>query len=147
MTTPVKFYSFSTDLTNAKHDFSSHEFKVMLTLGDGGVAGVPPALTCTAKANITEIAALGGYVAGGVIVTISKNNASGVEKLIATDATWTAVGVAIPTFRYLVLYNNSQTTPAKPVVCYWDYGSNVSLAVSQIFTLDMDATNGFATVG
>ena len=140
MTTPVKFNSFATDLTNGKHDFSTHEYKVMLSLD-------PPDLTDLAKANITEIAAGNGYTAGGVVVTISKNNASGVETLIAADATWTAATGAMATFRYATMYNNTQTSPSKPVVCYWDYGSNVSLAVSQIFTLDMDPTGGFATVG
>ena len=140
MTTPVKFYSFSTDLTNAKHDFSSHSFKVMLT-------NTAPALTNTAKANITEITAGNGYTAGGASTTVTKSNTTGVETLIATDVTWTAATGAMGTFRYLVLYNDTQTTPSKPLVCYWDYGSAVSLAVSQIFTLDMDPTGGFATVG
>ena len=140
MTTPVKFYSFSTDLTNAKHDFSSHSFKIMLT-------NTAPALGNTAKANITEIAAGNGYTAGGAATVVTKSPSAGVETLIATDVTWTAATGAMATFRYLVLYNDTQTTPAKPLICYWDYGSAVSLAVSQIFTLDMDPTGGFATVG
>lgn len=139
-TTPVKFYSFSTDLTNGKHDFSSHSFKVMLT-------NIAPALTNTAKANITEISAGNGYTAGGATTTITKSNATGVETLIATDVAWTAAGGAIAAFRYAVLYNDTQTTPAKPLICYWDYGSSISPAIGQSFTLDMDPVAGFATVG
>jgi hypothetical protein len=139
-TTPVKFYSFSTDLTNAKHDFATHAFKIMAT-------NSAPALTNTAKANITEITAGNGYTAGGATTTISKSNALGVETLIGTDITWTASGGSIGPFRYLVLYNDTQTTPAKPLVCYWDHGSSITVASGQTYTLDMDPVAGFATVG
>lgn len=139
-TTPVKFNSFSTDLTNGKHDFSTHAFKIMLT-------NTAPVATNTAKANITEIAAGNGYTAGGATTTISKSNTSGVETLVASDVSWTAATGSMATFQYAVLYNDTQTTPAKPVVCWWDHGSGVSLAVSQTYTIDMDPTNGFGTVG
>jgi len=139
-TTPVKFYSFSTDLTNGKHDFSSHSFKLMLT-------NTAPVLTNTAKANITEISAGNGYTAGGATTTITKSNASGVETLFASDMVVTASGGSVGPFRYVVLYNDTQTTPAKPLICYWDYGSSITVATSQTFTLDMDAVSGFATVG
>lgn len=140
MTLPTKFYSFSTDLTNGKHDFSSHSFKIMLT-------NTAPVVTNTAKANITEIAAGNGYTAGGAATTITKSNALGVETLIASDVVWTATGGALASFRYAVLYNDTQTTPAKPLICWWDYGSSIAPAVGQTFTVDMDPTNGFCTVG
>lgn len=141
MATPfVKFYSFTTDLTNGKHDFSSHVYKVMLT-------NSAPALTNTAKANITEISAGNGYTAGGATVTITKSNATGTETLFGSDTVWTASGGSIASFRYAVLYNDTQTTPNKPLVGYWDYGSSISPASGQTFTLDLDATNGFAQIG
>lgn len=140
MATFTKFYSFSTDLTNGKHDFSSHSFKIMLT-------NTAPALTNTAKANITEIAAGNGYTAGGASTTITKSTASGVETLIGTDVVFTASGGSIATLRYAVLYNDTQTTPAKPLIGYWDYGSSVTPAIAQTFTIDMDPVAGFCTVG
>lgn len=140
MTVATKFYSLSTDLTNAKHDFSSHSFKIMLTL-------TAPVVTNTAKANLTEIAAGNGYTAGGTATTVTKNNTAGVEKLFATDVVFTASGGSIAPFRYIVLYNDTQTTPAKPLVCFWDYGSTVNVTIGQTFTTDFDPTNGFATVG
>jgi flagellar capping protein FliD len=137
----TKFYSFTTDLTNGKHDFSAHAFKVMLT-------NVAPVVTNTAKANITEIAAGNGYTAGGAAVTVTKANASGVETLtITADVVWTPSGGAIASFRYVVLYNDTQTTPAKPLICWWDYGSSIAPAIGQPFTLDFDQVSGFATVG
>jgi len=136
----TRFYSFTTDLTNGKHDFSSHSFKIMMT-------NTAPALTNTAKANITEIAAGNGYTAGGATTTVTKSNASGVETLFGTDVVFTASGGALPSMRYAVLYNDTQTTPAKPLIGYWDYGSSVAPAISQSFTVDLDATNGICTVG
>ena len=136
----VKFYSFSTDLTNGKHDFSSHAFKIMMT-------NTAPALTNTAKANITEISAGNGYTAGGAATTITKSNASGVETLFGTDVAWTASGGSLAAMRYAVIYNDTQTIPAKPLIGYWDYGSSVTPASGQSFTVDLDATNGFCTVG
>lgn len=140
MTLPTKFNSFSTDLTNGKHDFSTHSFKIMLT-------NTAPVVTNTAKANITEIAAGNGYTAGGAATTITKSNASGVETLIASTVVFTATGGALATFRYAVLYNDTQTVPAKPLICWWDYGSSIAPAIGQTFTVSMDAVNGFATVG
>lgn len=136
----VKFNSFSTDLTNGKHDFSTHSYKVM-------ASNVAPALTNTAKANITEITAGNGYTAGGAVITITKSNASGVETLFATDVVWTAVTGALASQRYYVVYNDTQTSPAKPLVGYYDYGSSVAPAVGQTFTLDFDGSAGFCTVG
>ena len=63
------------------------------------------------------------------------------------DMVLTASGGSIGPFRYVVLYNDTQTSPAKPLICYWDYGSSISVATSQTFTLDMDPVAGFATVG
>lgn len=139
-TTPVKFNAFSTDLTNAKHDFSSHSFKIMLT-------NTAPSVTNAVKADITEISAGNGYTAGGAATTITKSNASGTETLVASDITWTASGGAMASFRYAVLYNDTQATPAKPLVCYWDYGSSIAPGAGQTFTIDMDPSAGFATVG
>lgn len=135
-----KFNSFTTDLTAAKHDFSSHTFKTMLT-------NTAPVATNTIKANITEITAANGYTSGGTASTVTKSNASGVETLFATDVVFTASGGNINTFRYAVLYNDTQTTPAKPLVGFWDYGSSISPASGETFTVDYDGTNGFMTVG
>lgn len=136
----VRFYSFSTDLTNGKHDFSSHSFKIMLS-------NTAPSLTNTAKANITEITAGNGYTAGGTATTITKSNSLGVETLICTDVVYTASGGSIGPLRYAVLYNDTQTTPAKPLIGYWDYGSSVTPAIAQSFTVDTDQVSGFCTVG
>ena len=42
----------------------------------------------------------------------------------------------------IVLYNDTPTSPADPLIGFWDYGSSVSLANGDTFTVDFDATNG-----
>jgi hypothetical protein len=138
MATYTKFNVFTTDLTNGKHDFSTHVYKVMLT-------NSAPVATNTVKANITDITAANGYSAGGTASTITKSNSSGTEKIVGTDVVFTATGAVGP-FRYAVLYNDTQTSPAKPLVAWWDYGSAVTLANTETFTVDFDGTNGIAQI-
>ena len=134
-----RFYCFTTDLTNAKHDFSAHTFKVMFSLA-------APVATNTIKGNLTEIAAGNGYTAGGIAVAVTKSNAAGVEKItFSGDPQWTASGGAIAPFRYATIYNDTQTND--PLVGFYDYGSTVNLNVGESFTVDFDQTNGVFTVG
>ena len=134
-----KFNCFTTDLTNGKHDFSAHTFKAMLSL-------TAPVVTNTVKANLTEIAAGNGYTAGGIAATVTKSNASGIEKIVfSNDPQWTASGGAMAGFRYVTLYNDTQTND--PLIGFYDYGSTVTLNVGESFTADFDQVNGVLSVG
>lgn len=136
-----KFNQFVQDLANKKHDLSADTLKVMLT-------NVAPVATNAIKADITDIAAGNGYTAGGNSAAItSSTQTSGVLKLVlANPATWTAVTSSMATFRYAVLYNDTQATPAKPLIGWYDYGSAVTLAVGEQFQVAFDATNGCFTI-
>lgn len=135
-----KFNQYMDDLHKAKHDWSSHTFKVMLT-------NTAPVATNQVLTDITEIAAGNGYTAGGTATVITTSNAAGVEKIVASNVTFTASGGSIGPFRYAVLYNSTQTAPVKPLVCYFDYGSSVTLNSGETFTWTPDATNGLFTDG
>jgi hypothetical protein len=45
-------------------------------------------------------------------------------------------------FRYVVLYNDDPTSPADPLIGWYDYGSDVTLQDTETFTIDADPTNG-----
>lgn len=134
-----KFNVTASDVLNAVHNFGSHVFKVMLT-------NTAPVATNTVKANITEITAGNGYTAGGPTSAMTVSNASGTAKVTAASATITASGGAIGPFRYAVLYNDTQTSPAKPLVCWLDYGTNQTLNDGEPLNITFDQTNGLFTL-
>lgn len=129
-----KFQQFVEDLVAGVHDFDAHTFKIMLT-------NTAPVATNTIKANLTEISAGNGYTAGGTATTITVSETGGTAKVTGTDVVFTATGAVGP-FRYAVLYNDSPTSPADPLIAWWDYGSSISLANTETFTVDFDGTNG-----
>lgn len=129
-----KFNVFVADRANKVHNLGSDTLKVMLT-------NTAPVATNAIKTDITEISAGNGYTAGGIALTgITSTQTSGVYKLVSTlDPVWTATG-AIGPFRYVVLYNS--TAASGNLIGWWDYGSSISLAISETFTVDLDQTNG-----
>lgn len=134
-----KFQQFVQDLANKKHDLSADVFKVMLT-------NSAPVATNSIKANITDIGAASGYAAGGSAATItSSTQTTGTLKWILQSVVFTAAANIGP-FQYAVLYNDTQATPAKPLIAWWDYGSAVSLVSGDTFTVAFDGTNGVLTI-
>ena len=131
-----KFQVFTEDLIEGVHDFDAHTFKLLLT-------NTAPVATNTVRANLTEISAGNGYVAGGPTVTVTTSRTGGTTRISGTDVTISATG-AIGPFRYVVFYNDTPTSPADPLIAWWDYGSSLTLANGETFTVDFDATNGIA---
>ena len=130
-----KFNAFVADAANKVHNLGADALKVLLT-------NVAPVAANAVKADLTEITAGNGYAAGGNAATlVSSSQTSGLYKLILNSpATWTATPGTMATFRYAVLYNS--TPGAGPLIGWWDYGSAVSLAVGETFTLTMDGGTG-----
>ena len=56
--------------------------------------------------------------------------------------TITASGGSIGPFRYFALVDTTPSTPNKPLVGWWDYGSSITLADGESVTVDFSATNG-----
>lgn len=138
MATYNKFNQFTKDLIDGVHAFGTATFKVVLT-------NSAPVNTNTVLANITQISNGNGYTTGGTATTMSTSTSSGTAKATGTDVVFTATGAVGP-FRYAVLYNDTPTSPADPLIGWWDYGSSISLANTETFTVDFDATNGIAQI-
>jgi hypothetical protein len=131
-----KFNQFVADVANKVHNLGADTLKVMLT-------NTAPVATNAIKTDITDIAAGNGYTAGGsALTTTSSTQASGTYKLIVQDLVFTASGGTIGPFRYAVMYNDTPTSPAKPLIGWWDYGSAITLNAGETFTVDSDQTNG-----
>jgi len=95
--------------------------------------------TNSVLADLTEISYTN--LSTRVITTTSSAQTSGTYKLILTDLVLTASG-AVATFRYIVIYNDTPTSPANPLVGWYDYGSDITLADTETLTIDFDGTNG-----
>jgi hypothetical protein len=54
---------------------------------------------------------------------------------VLADLVLTASGSVGP-FRYVVLYDDTPTSPADPLVGWWDYGSSITMANAETFTVD-----------
>lgn len=141
MATFNKTNQFVGDLANGKYDFSSHVLKALLT-------NVAPTTATAIKSDLTEIAAGNGYSAGGVtLATQSDTDTSGTVKVIeSADNTITASGGSIGPFRYLAIYNDTQTSPVKPVIGWVDYGSAITLATGESLLIDSDQVNGILQI-
>jgi hypothetical protein len=137
MVAALKHNGFPEDIAEKVHNLGADALKVML------VNSPAPVATNLTKSTLTEIAAGNGYSAGGTTAAITTSaQASGVYKLVLGDVVFTASGGTIGPFRYAVLYNDTPTSPADPLIQSYDYGSSITLADGETFTVDFDATNG-----
>ncbi len=134
MATYVKYNQFVEDLIKGVHNFGTNTFKVALS------NGTPSAAHATLS-QITELGTANGYTAGGATTTIGgTTQSSGTITITATDpAAWTASGAGI-TFRYAVLYNDTPTSPADPLISYWDNGSSTTVTAGNTLQVDFGAT-------
>lgn len=133
MATFTKFQSFVEAVAEKVHNLGADTLKVVLT-------NTAPVNTNTVIANITQVANGNGYTTGGATVTTSSSaQSAGTYKLVLADVVFTATGAVGP-FRYAVLYNS--TAASGELIGWWDYGSSITLATGETFTIDFDATNG-----
>ncbi len=124
MLTAQKFQSFVNQLGLGTFNLNTDTLKLMLT-------NVAPVVTNTIKANLTEIAAGGGYTAGGEDTQNSWAASVGTATLTGTEITWVATVGGMAQFRYLALYDD---TPAgDPLAIFWDNAVAVTLAEGESF--------------
>jgi hypothetical protein len=131
-----RYNIFAEDLANKIHDLfgTTDTLKVLLS------NTAPNAATHAVKADATEISAGNGYSAGGVDIDNDGTRSTNVVTVTAADKTITASGGSIGPFRYAILYNDTPTSPADPLIGWWDYGSSITLADGESFTLDFGAS-------
>jgi hypothetical protein len=137
MATFTKFNSFVEALAEKTHNLGADTLKVALT-------NSAPSAANTQLSDITQISNGNGYTTGGTAASISSSaQSSGTYKLVLADVVFTASGSMGP-FRYVVLYNDTATNDE--LIGYFDYGSSITLATGETFTVDFDPTNGVLTI-
>lgn len=133
-----KFNSFVEALAEKQHDLGADTIKVALS-------NTAPSASNTQLSNITQISAGNGYTTGGTATTITSSaQTSGTYKLVITDVVFTASGGSIGPFQYAIVYNDTSTNDL--LIGWYDYGSAITLADTETFTVDFDATNGVLTL-
>lgn len=134
-----KFQQFVENLGKGVHNFTSDSScTVTVALC---AAGNAPVATNSVLANLTTIDH--SNLSSRVVTGITWEHTTGTVTMTADDLVLTASGT-VPTFRYVVLYDDDPTSPADPLIGWWDYASNVDLATGETFTLDF--TTGILTL-
>lgn len=142
MAVTAKFYGMAHfSAWNKEIDFNSDVIKVMLCTS----AYVPDQDAHQYKSSVTGEVVGTGYTATGNTIgvpTITYTSATNVLKLDGNDVSWPASTI---TARYAVVYDSTPATDAtRPLVCYIDFGADVTSSGGS-FDLVFDAA-GIATV-
>lgn len=142
MATFTFFESFVRDLGNGTIDLDTHTFKWALT------NTLPDTDADETLSAITQISGGGYAVQTAANVTWAETSAgSGVWKFSHDDVVWTASGADMGPFRYAVLYDDTPTSPADPLIGVLDYGSGLTVPDGGTFTLDIGANGVFQGAG
>lgn len=135
MATFNKFNQFTEDLGKAVHNFGTHQLKIALT----NTAPVATNATLSALTGVLGTTNISGATPFN-ITTTSYTQTSGTASLVVADLTITATGSVGP-FRYAVLYNDTPTSPADPLIGWWDRDAgSVTLSTGESIVLDFAAT-------
>jgi hypothetical protein len=130
-----KFNQFVEDLAEGVHTCSTDQFVVALT-------NSAPVATNTVLANITQIAYTN--LSSRNLTTSTSSQTGGTFTQLFADLTLTSTGGSTGPFRYIVVYNDTPTSPVDPLVCWYDYGSALTLADGE--SLDIDFTTSTFTI-
>lgn len=137
MATFNKFQSFVEAIALKKHNLGTDQLKVALC-----AAANAPVATNTVLANLTEATYTNCSTRN--ITTTSCVHTAGVLKLVLADLTLTASGGPVGPFRYVVTYNDTATNDE--LICWHDYGSDITLADTETLLIDFSAANGLLQI-
>lgn len=128
-----KFQQFVEDLAKKVHNLSADTLTVALT-------NSAPIATNAILADISEIAYT--YCSARALTITSCEHTTGTVKLILADLNLAASGGSVGPFRYVVIYNDTPSSPANPLICWFDYGASITLLTGEDIDLDFDGSNG-----
>ena len=133
MATYNKFEAFVEHLAEKVHNLGSDTLTVALC-----AAANAPVATNSVLADLTQISYTN--LSSRVLTQASSAQTSGTYKLVLNDLVLTASGGSVAAFRYIVIYND--TAASDQLICWYDYGSSITLADGDTLTLDFSAANG-----
>ena len=137
MATYNKNQQFVEDLAHGVHNFTSDATSSLTVYLTTNVNA--PAVTDATLSQITQISY--ANLSSRIATISSSSQTTGTYTLVLNDLTLSATGT-VATFRWVGLYNDDPTSPADPLVCYWDYGSDLTLNNGESLTIDFGADAG-----
>ncbi len=132
MASPTFFNAWKDNVVEVAQS-ATDQFVVALT-----AAASAPVATNSVLADLTQISYTN--LSTRNITTSSSSQTTGTYSLVFADLVLTASGGAVATFRYVVIYDDTPTSPADPLVLFYDYGGNVTLADTETFTIDFGSS-------
>lgn len=131
MATFTKIDSFVENLAEKLIDLSGNGLTIALT-------NTAHTATWDELADLTQVAYTN--LSSRVLTVSSSAQTSGTYKLVLADLVLTSSGGTTGAFRYVYIYDDNST--GDKLICYFDYGSSITLADGDTFTIDFDASNG-----
>jgi hypothetical protein len=128
-----KFYQFVEDLGVGVHNLADAGDVVEVYLSNAA----PSASADAVKADLAEISIENGYD-GGADISNDYSQSAGVATLTGSDKTWTATAGGFGPLQYAAMFNETATND--PLIAWWDYGSAVTPAAAETFTVDFGAS-------
>lgn len=130
-------------VVNAVHNMDLESDQITVALSNTAPASETSDPTADGNGilgNVTEISYTN--LSSRNVTTTSSSQTSGTYKLVLTDIQLDASGGSVGPFRYVYLYDDTVTSPADPLIGYYDYGSALTLNDGDSFTVDFSAANG-----
>lgn len=126
MATFNKFNVFTAEISNQIHDLANDQITIALssTLPTAGMVNLA---ALTGEISYTNLSARD-------VTTTTSTQSGGVYSLVLEDLVLTASG-AVATFRWVVFYNS--TAAGGAMIGWYDFGSNVTMADLETFTIDL----------
>lgn len=134
-----KFQNFVEDLAEKVHDLSADQIEIYLS------NTTPDAAADAVKADLAEITTGNGY-SGPQDTQNTGAETGGTYTLTGTKISITASGGAIAQFRYVVLFNTTPTSPADPLIGWWDFGAALDLASGETFQVKFNNSETTGTI-
>lgn len=135
-----KFQQFVENLSKGVHNFTS-DSTCSVTVALTAAANAPVA-TNAVLADLTQVSYTN--LSSRIVTGITAEHTTGTVTYVANDLVLTASGGAVATFRYVVIYDDDPTSPADPLIGWWDLGENVTLTDGSSITLNLPGN--FATL-
>lgn len=118
----AKFQNFVEDLCKGVHQFHAAGHTTRIYLSNAA----PSASLDAVKGDMAEITNQFGYTAP-VDTQNDMTETTGTATVTGVSFTITASGGSVGPFQYVVHYNDTPTSPADPLINWWDYGSAITL--------------------